>query len=680
MASRESKTSLRKFIGNKNLPEAFKPRVAKKESTLTAADVWDHLQHTKEFLSKIKSDQDHIDIFIGSEPVRIEFMSDIHIGSSIVDLDSVRARVEKIIDTPGMLVIFGGDVIDGVNKEYLDTMGEQAALANVSTQIEAFQLAVFLPLFNAGKVLGAISGFSGHEEWIRKATGLPPAKALYNNLIPYLENGGEARIYSPDNDPDEENPDLTLYLAHNDGGGNNPTDPFKGLRSATENHPKVDGAASGHNHGVSAVGKVVNKDRTVAYVKEGTDKGNNTDMKDRLYTRDHPNSRILKGGSGFLIYDKDHGMPEDDNEENSSSDDDTEELNPSKIINYNILPAQDNYSPELAEKTYSDTTFEAIEIWDLLSRTGDLEAVLEESRQKAGGLSATLVKKHSVGEKYADDPTIHWQTAFYRIRPENPGLLAALKLELFNGARVPSGRTLWEDIKERAEEIANDPFTLGLTLREMFGKNMAKDPNVAKHFERLMRAMEPAMTEGKMLGWLHSGSMRDDRWGNFLPGKIINERYGVPLLNNHSNIILSVPNGPEFSIHVLDTTRYNSNTNMFHGPYKVMQKYPGSDLLIGGKSTQSGYESYRDGYDQQIKHILIPPWLNKETNIGEKGAWEPAPTNHAAVIFNLLTGEIEIGLTEYEVKDLYDAVQTWMAFSQSNEGLDYYKKLLRPRS
>lgn len=676
--------SLGKFFQRKdasNTPPAEKVRSVRKNTQLTAEDVWAHLEQTQDFLSKVKADQDHIDIHIGSDPVRIEYMSDIHMGSSIMDIPSVKARVNKIISTPGMYVIFGGDVIDGVNKEYLDTMGEQAALANINSQIEAFKAAIYYPLLRAGKVLGAVSGFGGHEEWIRKLTGMNPSRALYDDAIPYLENGGEARFYSPRNNPESKNPDLTLYLAHDDGGGNNPIDPFKGLRSAVQNNPVLDGAGSGHNHGTSAVGKIIEKTRTITYVKESTEKGNNSDKKDRLYTRDHPNARIVRGGNGYIIYDQDHGKPEVEEQNLNSSelaeDDGNETLSPENIINYNIIPAQDNYSPELAEKTYRDSTYEAIKLWDWAVRTGNLEAILEPFRTEAGGFDPILIKSRSSGTVFTGDPTTHWENLYYKMKPKNPNMVGAIKFDNLGGARHPSKQELTEEIKRRANEIAQDPFTFAVVLREMFDKGAPESPTKEKDFDRLMRYLEPALKSGKILAWLQSGSMRSKKWGDFLPAGIINERYGTPIVDNYSSLLLSMPHGPEFGVLLLDSTRFNSNTNIFHGPYKAMQKYPGHDMVLGGKSTESGYESYRDGADQSIKHILLPGWLNRESNIGEKGARELAPTNHLAAIFNMLTGEIEVGGTEYELQDLYAAIQLWMACAQSDEGLEYYLNITR---
>lgn len=654
-------------------------RSLRRRIELSPQDVWTYIEHTQDFLSKVKIDQDHIDIQIGKEPIRIEFMSDIHMGSSIMDIASIRARVDRIIKTPGMYVILGGDVIDGVNKEYLDTMGEQAALANVNSQIEAFKVAIYYPLLEAKKVLGAISGFGGHEEWIRKATGLNPSRALYDDAIPYLENGGEAWLFSPGNKPADENPDLKLYLAHDDGAGNNPIDPFKGQRSAVEVHPEVSGSASGHNHGVSAESKTVRNGRTITYLKEGTEKGNNSNRRDRLPTRDHPNTRTVRGGTGFIIYDRDHGVQ---NQDGGSTDGDeihqNEPLVQNKLVNYNILGAQDNYSPELASKTYSDTTYQGIQLWDYAKRTGDVESILGAFREKAKGYDVGLVKSRSVGKKFDGDPTDHWDKLSYKVRPLDPNTIGAIKLDNFSSARWPSIRAQKDEIKKRSIEIANDPFAFALVLREMFDKDAADSPRKEKDFERLMKLMESVLGSGKVLAWLQSGSMRNKKWGEFLPAAIINERYDVPIVNNYASLLLNMHNGPELAVMLLDATRFNSNTNIFHGPYKAMQKYPGHDLLIGGKSIESGYESYRDGSNQTIKKILIPGWLNHEVNIGEKGARESAPINHAAVVINMLTGEIEIGVSEWELNDLYEAVQLWMACSQSTEGLDYYLDALKP--
>jgi hypothetical protein len=128
---------------------------------------------------------------------------------------------------------------------------------------------------------------------------------------------------------------------------------------------------------------------------------------------------------------------------------------------------------------------------------------------------------------------------------------------------------------------------------------------------------------------------------------------------------------------LIDSATGNSPTNVFHGSYNSMQNYPGHDIAVGGKSRMSGYESYRD-VDQAIKHLLILGWLASEVDIGKKENRELAPTNHASLIFNLLTGEIEIGLTEREGTDIYNAVQLWMAVAQSKEGLEYYLKVMEP--
>lgn len=127
------------------------------------------------------------------EPIAIQFVSDIHLGSRYVAYDEFRQLLEKTLRTPGVYWAMHGDDIEGFLPSFRSAEAVFGQLISPERQLQIF-VKILSKLADSGKLLYGCSGqHSG--KWFDQAIGFNPVKLEYTRRsIPYFEGQGIVRI------------------------------------------------------------------------------------------------------------------------------------------------------------------------------------------------------------------------------------------------------------------------------------------------------------------------------------------------------------------------------------------------------------------------------------------------------------------------------------------------------
>lgn len=258
------------------------------------------MRREQESRSKLRREQDYVRVEIDEDgPFHIVHLSDIHFGHDAVDYDYLDQVIGYILQTPGVYVMFYGDLIEGFNKEYTDT-NNQHLLLPVEEQIITLRERYLKPLSEKGKILSMVSRFTqSHEGWLLKEANMDiyPLLTLDMN-IPLVGNGGIVEVVAKDNH------NVRIRCYHNSPKGGNEMAPVMGLRNSEAPLPGyVDMVVAGDRHtlgGSHAMEKAADGTITI-YIQIPPFKGNeNSLMPDNLMQAKYGNRKFAPGGSSTI--------------------------------------------------------------------------------------------------------------------------------------------------------------------------------------------------------------------------------------------------------------------------------------------------------------------------------------------------------------------------------------------
>ncbi len=266
------------------------------------------MRRQQETRSLLRREEDYVRVEIDeSGPFHIVHLSDIHFGAESVDYEYLDEVMRYILETPGVYVMFYGDLIEGFNKEYTDTNSANL-LIPVEEQIIMLRERYLKPLHAAGKILSMVSRFTqSHEGWLLKQSNMDIYPLLTLDMsIPLVGNGGITEIVAKNDHV------VRVRCFHNSPKGGNEMTPVSGLRNSEAPLPGyVDMVVAGDRHtlgGSHAMEKSPDGTITV-YVQIAPFKGNiNSPMPDRLMQAKNGNRKFAPGGSS-TIHEKINGKP-----------------------------------------------------------------------------------------------------------------------------------------------------------------------------------------------------------------------------------------------------------------------------------------------------------------------------------------------------------------------------------
>lgn len=256
---------------------------------------------------KIDQQEGHIKIKTNM-PITVFPIGDVHWGSIFTNYDLFEDHRKKILETPGLYVVFMHNLVDNAipAKFPSNTLNNGVPPAE---QFRAMQTYI-KELDKKGKVLGAVTS-DCHEGWSWQVAGVDASTLLFGyngRKFPIIENGGILNIEV--GDKVKEN--YALGLWHKQGPFNSRFNPEHALRQNRrlyhEGKTDIEIGAHYHNTAVSAnyegsrdLQKVVN------FIRVGTYKGvshNKGDITDRWSVDKFGNSGNLPGASITLWNDK----------------------------------------------------------------------------------------------------------------------------------------------------------------------------------------------------------------------------------------------------------------------------------------------------------------------------------------------------------------------------------------
>lgn len=186
-------------------PAAATPRELSPDPTFTEAlsrmnldsDLWASVEKAQELVSVYRHTDIEANVTIDDDaPVMVVFMSDLHVGHTNCNMRKIREDCEIIANTPGMFVIFGGDMTDNVNTLVAGRGSFHETLTPNDIQKELVErLAEFL---GPEKILAMLLG--NHDEWSMKTDGFDPVRYLAKHVgAPYLGPFGYINVGHGDN-------------------------------------------------------------------------------------------------------------------------------------------------------------------------------------------------------------------------------------------------------------------------------------------------------------------------------------------------------------------------------------------------------------------------------------------------------------------------------------------------
>src|SRR5258708_6538889 len=150
------------------------------------------------YRKRAQVEQRRVDTNITRLPFGNFYSSDQHFGTDASDLTVFDEHVKLVKETPGFVMTFGGDLVDGFNPAYLSTIVMHLLLP-LHDQLIDFRDEYIEPLSKLGKVLGLVSNFTeSHENWMMKLLAFNPYAVLTDRLnLDLIGNGGILGLHFP---------------------------------------------------------------------------------------------------------------------------------------------------------------------------------------------------------------------------------------------------------------------------------------------------------------------------------------------------------------------------------------------------------------------------------------------------------------------------------------------------
>ncbi|RLC35645.1 hypothetical protein DRH14_00340 [Candidatus Shapirobacteria bacterium] len=236
-------------------------------------------------------------------PVKVIQWGDLHLGSTVTDLDTILELRDQILAEPGTFVVFAGDEIEGLTAKYLNTNIATTPI-DVQAQMDWFRTEILELLDKEGRVLAMVTDYWGHLGWASDSSTINTWKEMTKGLVSLVGNGGIVELETGDSRH------LRYRIWHNPPGKSR-FDPVYGLRqealeTTAELRPDVFGAGHLHRAGIAqehlfGAGRY---SEPTTFVASATNKGSSeTKARDRLGIKLGKN-RADPGGQGVCSLSK----------------------------------------------------------------------------------------------------------------------------------------------------------------------------------------------------------------------------------------------------------------------------------------------------------------------------------------------------------------------------------------
>jgi len=511
---------------------------------------------------------------LSDEPIRVLHGSDFHYGHNASDIDAIDAFFKEL-DRPDTVAILYGDLIEGITAKYISTNVAQTALT-MEQQIVAFREKYLRPRVEAGKIVAMVGMYDGHEGWASESSTIDAVRLLVDGLrtpdgspVPLVYNGGDVVFEYPDGKT------VRVKAYHNPGGGGSMMNPLGSqrarIRETPLNHPSSpDMSVGGHYHDRSAASvELSRRGDTGREVKQvliatGTVKG---------VDADHPDHFNIKRAKGL-----------------------SRRTGAATIMSRNERGGVDIRAVHGLER--SRQLQESVELWDMcesLNMTDELRARILERYPVATAEFLASQSRDRNGNRTDYDPL--YEKMEWKIRSGLPVVVYT-----FGNARYGSSSLDRAKLQNTVNEVANNPHAFALALRHMVDSGVSKRPDRMEVLDRMVADLRPVADDGKLLGLMLSGSLREDPWlrdikregevvsSGLITGNYLGRKLKAPIYGNEAEMNLIMPRGPDYSFYLLDHLAHSgSQVDPFRGLRSMeTQSRLKRDFVVGGHMPNVG--------------------------------------------------------------------------------------------
>lgn len=156
-------------------------------------------------------------------PVAILFAADLHAGSIATNHEKLLELRDYVLNTPDVYLFLAGDEVDGLKAKFVSTIMTRNPL-NFQQQLEFFRELFIRPLHKAGKLLGMVTNYTGHNGWPMDNETIDTWRILTEGMdIPKVRQTGHLNVKFPGSEP------YHIQVFHKPPGRSQ-FDPVHGLR------------------------------------------------------------------------------------------------------------------------------------------------------------------------------------------------------------------------------------------------------------------------------------------------------------------------------------------------------------------------------------------------------------------------------------------------------------------
>lgn len=471
-----------------------------------------------------------------NEPVQVIVWSDLHLGSIAGDLDEMERIRDYILENENVFVILAGDEIEGLVGKYLSTNAAKTPI-NVQQQIEFLRIMFLEPLAENGKIVGMVSEYWGHPGWIADATTINPWISMAGGLdIPIIINGGDLTLKF------KNGYEHTTKVWHNPPKAS-ADDELTGQREVmqkTSQSVRPEGSAAAHIHRMAVAQEFyAGADSTVYYISAGTAKGSNPNKPRDLFGIRLGASLSEPSGQGVNIVPprgrrKDINIPFASLEEGKISHE--------ALTLLNRAEAQ-GLKDELLERIHKKEPAPKISYLPSYSR---LAPRYKEARPT---LDKITVGGETIKNQFTGmEMVVPYDTLAFDIETELP-----IALNLLANARIGASSSIegFKDMSKFVKDLARDPHSLMIALRNMIDKGAGKLKNRVDVLDKLVDLINSSeTTNNQFLAIMMDESLRQGDWKNkvgkgpehlgMAPGSYLAQETDIPLIHHLSLLKLSI--------------------------------------------------------------------------------------------------------------------------------------------
>ena len=600
-------------------------------------------------------------------PIQVFSLGDLHLGSLNTDQTLVKELVAYILSTPDVYVVMTGDEIEGRKKGYLST-NAVSTVGTATQQMELFRTMVLKPLVDAGRVMGMVTDYWGHNGWVQDASTADPWKEIIRDLdVNLVTQGGHINVEFASGKV------VPVQVFHSARGKSqyDPNHAGRKVQQAQDAGTREGTVFSAHIHRAGIVNEnqpdsvlakvrkhvgVISDDPSLVLVQNGTFKSVNGDLPQDPFGKKLGLPLADKGGQSIEIF--------------SASD--------GRVLRYPTMT--DKHGAVIHTAMEVLNSLESQQMTDEIRERIQSEVEDKPTVRFARELSPTISEEE---ETFLPDEGSLRDVVWYDIESKLP-----IRVEFGQNVRFGSKDAGVERYKRYlADTLKDNPHVFLAILRNMVDKQTARSRSRDSVLENVVAAHLPY--EEQLLLLMKDSSLKQAAWqrdigsGDRLssygldPVHELSKRLSVPTVHNKSVLAISLGaagnmlHRTTYTALLLDKLGNNmSSEKPSFGHFRQYQQElykPG--IMAGGHSRGSGFSSQFDTSNQETDApiFIAPGWWSDFDAMG-KGNMSPGVKPGASVI--LMPGSesseyMAFGAADTaQSKELHDALMLYVGLQE----------------